>query len=345
MTHMSSSPVSLFATDANLLNDARSASVSPARSGAPRKNSPAIAATIPADASSVAPLPLADLWSQLLPALVDSALARGLVRTAAMLHETATEQPGVSPNAVSISRQRIDACAAVDAALQQRQLHGELAFVPSLSPASDGTARFMTGLCWDELAHPTVASFVDEELRDGAQAELRNFLEETLRDGAVLLDLEPGVGTAIASALTWPGGRVTARAWQPDRVLHALIARNATHAGCAARLDLQAHAASAAELHSRTMPTNAIIHIGSQAVAPFKAVLKLFAQRSAAIAWRADLETSDIQADALSALGYTPFVIGVRDGAMELVPWQDDDGATMAFALSRNYVNLLENAS
>ena len=337
--------MSLFATDAALLTDAPRPTTPSARPRADEPK-PTMNAQVP-DVACDEPSPpsLREHWSRMLPALIESALSHGLVRTAAMLHEASLEHAGITSDAIDTSRQRIDACAALDAALQQRQLHGELAFVPSLSSSRSGTPRFVTGVRWEELSHPAVAAYMVGELGDGAQAELRNFLEETLRDGALLLDLEPGVGTAVLTALSWAGGTVHARAWQSDAMLHALISRNTAHAGLAGRLDLQASVASPADLQTRTTPSQTIIHLGSHSAAPFTSLLKSWASRATAVVWQTGAAQDQTQASALTSLGFTLFVLAEREGEMLLVPYAADASATTAFALSHAYVAALEHTA
>jgi hypothetical protein len=310
--------MSLFATDASLLSMVGECEAPDSHVGEP-----------------------AEALAELLPIAVHDALSRGHVRSAAMLFEQAMELLSLEHPAMQGARQALDACAADDAAKQQRLLAGELVILPSLTERRPGVPRFDFGVMETELAHPVVYAFLQAERTVGADAELRNFLDEAMLAHDTLVDLDPGAGAAMLSAMTLTDGTLVAS--QPDPMLSVVLTRNAT--------------ALAATLGSATLPTvvdtlddaclqvqdrRTIVHLGRMPVAAIAPWLRAWQAYPVAIAWDA---SDDAQAPHTSAeletAGLPSFLLIDEDGAMALRPYAAGHGATMAFALSDRFIDSL----
>lgn len=349
--------MSLFAVDSSILTApapappkaAALASIAapPAAAVAPSPATTPRAASAAADAS--------DAWRAILPHLTDAALARGHVRAAALMHESATRRIDAGDPSMEAARAMLDACSATDALMQRRQIAGEMTAVPSRTDRTPGTPRFLIGLQWDEITHPAVQAFVQDEITDGAQAEYRNFLDETLRDRDMLLDLDAGVGVGVFTALsplTATPRDVTVRAWCADTTLRDLLQRNLDAVTLAAGATLAVGVPDPREFVTSPKHGRVIMHLGAQSVTAVGALAPL-AKRSVAIAFAitnhaADAHTAHAH-DAHAAFedaGFECFVLALGDEGIELSPLRDVDaaanaGAGYGFALSPAFMTSL----
>lgn len=317
--------MSLFATDPALLRP-REAAAAPTPPHATPAHVPAPAAApmaaIGAAAPAVAP------WQALLPALVDGALRRGHVRAAALLAESAAAMASDDGDSLTFATQLIDTVAAVDAALQRRQLAGEAVLVPSLVESAPGLPRFAIGLTFHELALPAVRDFVEGELGDGHDAELRTFLDQLLAAGDVYLDLAPGAGAALLTAATHPA-RPKAVAWCAEAALTTVLVRNVHAAGAESQVQVVSGHATPEAIDARA-GARTIIHVGTDA-SLLRGGLTRWSVRPTVIAFRTGAATTADTMAALDAAGFECFAL---TAAMELVPLVRAPRASVGFALS-----------
>lgn len=311
--------MSLFATDPALLVAPRS----PVEVGTPSPD--AIAA-------------------DLLPQLVQDALARGHVRTAALLFERALDQLDLRHPAMVRARQALDACSAHDTARQQRLLSGEALVIPSLAHDPTGAPRFLLGVTWEELALPCVQRTLRNETTDGHQPELRNFLDEALLDGDAVVDLDPEAGVLALSAAALTSGPITVHVTDPAQ--RTLLERN-LHAGLHAA---RAHVVEAmAEALAGVGHTRTLLHLGAHPLACVERHLAVWRAAPVTIAWDATTPDAALTAEALASHGFASFVLAHLDDAdgpdaVALHPWQPALGAATAFAMSPVVVAALEGA-
>ena len=312
--------MSLFATDATLL-------------GPSALVASAVSAASAADRA----------WTTQLPFVIDAALRRGHVRAAALLHEVASSHLDLDSAALRAARVLIDHTAAADAAMQRLQLEGDAVVIPSLTEVSPGQPRFLVGLHWDELSHPDVQDFVKHELVNGHQAELRNFLDDVLSRTDEFIDLDPGVGVGVLTALTVPTNVATVRVVQRDPMLHAILQRNVHRVSDAPTVELLSSAQHAKQgLFASAGASRSIIHVGSRGLDGLHDALADIPTRAVAIAC---MVSGDARTDTLSALtqaGCSLFVLVSNASEFELMPFEDECGAAYVFALSPRFVASLE---
>jgi hypothetical protein len=286
----------------------------------------------------------ADVLAELLPSVVHDALGRGHVRAAAMAFEQAMAMLPLDHPAMQQARYAIDQCSAQDAARQQRLLAGELVVVPSLTETTPGVPRFYVGVTADELGDAVIQWFVSEECNNGHQAELRNFLDEALLATDGYLDLDPTAGVGVLSAATLTTGSITAL--QPDVVLQRFIARNAN--AITALIDdapTVRFATSIDDACNTVRGGRHVVHLGTTPTSVIEAYLPTWGETPVAIAWDAtDRGASAATQQALDAAGFQAFMLAEGDAGVELRPWRDDCGATMAFSLSDAFIETLGGA-
>lgn len=280
----------------------------------------------------------ADLLASVLPDLVSDALGRGHVRSAAMYLEQALDVLPLDHPAMQRCRWLIDQCAAQDAAIQQRQIAGEMLVVPSLTERAAGLPRFHMGLTRDELSLPIVQAFLRDERRSGHAAELRNFLDEALLSRDAFIDLDPGVGTGVLTAMTATSGPVIAL--QRETALRTLLMRNAV--------------SITSEYHGTVMPTivdsiadavgvitpsRTVLHLGAVPVAAMERHLERWAQGAIAVAWDAsDRVSAECAQRDLEQWGLSSFMLAQDEEGMSLQPFRIGAGALTAFALSDGFI-------
>ncbi|MCA0375346.1 MAG: hypothetical protein LCH84_06735 [Gemmatimonadetes bacterium] len=279
--------------------------------------------------------------AELLPTIVTDALARGHVRAAAMAFEQAMALLPLDHPAMQVARRAIDACSAQDAARQQRHLAGELVVVPALTESAPGVPRFYVGATAEELGDATVQFALHEESDTGHQAELRNFLDEALLAHDAYVDLDPGAGFAVLSALTLTTGAVAIV--QPDVLLAAFIARNASGVGATLDDAPVPHFAGTIEAACTAITAaRAIVHLGRTPSAIVEPFLPGWGAGAVAVAWDATEPASNAcTQQALEAAGFTTFMLAQGDEGIELRPWRDDCGAGTAFSLSDGFMATL----
>lgn len=286
----------------------------------------------------------ADMLAELLPTIVRDALGRGHVRAAAMAFEQALSLLPLDHPSMQQVRRAIDQCAAQDAARQQRLLAGELVVIPSLTEAMPGVPRFYVGVTADELGDATIQWLVSEECGGGHQAELRNFLDEALLATDGYLDLDPNAGAGVLSAATLTTGTITVL--QPDAVLHGFVARNAS--AITALIDdapTVRFATSIDDACNAVRGGRHVVHLGTTPTSVVEAYLPTWGENPVAIAWDAsDAASAECTQHALEAVGFQTFMLAEGDAGVELRPWRDDCGATMAFSLSDAFIETLGGA-
>lgn len=334
--------MSLFATDATLLGP------STAVAGAMRRDVPSESATASAPAyehvQTTASIDTPDspaVWSARLPVVVDAALRRGHVRAAALLHEVATSHLSADDPALLASRALIDGAAAADAAIQQRQLAGDALVIPSLTEVRPGQPRFFIGLQWHEMAHPIVQDVVTRELSDGSQAELRNFLDESLCATDTFLDLEPGIGIGLFTALSAPNGVAGVYAVQHDAGMHAILRRNIDRSCPATRVALRADLGGVAEC-LRSARGRIIMHVGTRPLDALQSSLTHMRTRAAAVILDLTSDNASASLATLDSMGFQSFALVSHAGEIELMPFEEGCGAEYAFALSPRFINSVE---
>ncbi len=334
--------MSLFATDATLLGRSGRAA------GAVTCETPSVGAPATAQAHERVP-PTASTdsqgsiaaWSARLPFVVEAALRRGHVRAAALLHEMATGHLSHDDPALLAARALIDGTATADASIQQRQLAGDALVIPSLTEVRPGHPRFFIGLTWDEMAHPEVQDIVTRELSEGSQAELRNFLDESLCATDTFLDLEPGIGIGLFTALSAPNGVAGVYAVQHDTGLHAILRRNIDRSRDAAKVVLSTDLSGVMQFASGSRG-RLIMHLGAQPLDALTSTLAHLRARAAAVVL--DL-TSDIAPASLAMLhsmGFHSFVLVSNADDTELMPFEVGCGAGCVFALSPSFIASVE---
>jgi hypothetical protein len=329
--------MSLFATDAALLAPA------PHNSAGASQQCDDDAEALVVSRSGVRPAvafaSAADVWCALLPQLTQHALRHGAVRSAALLVESAMSVMQDDDPAISQALRLVDAAAATDAAIQCRQLAGDMCVLPSQTTHTSGEPRFLVGIAWDEISHGAVQSFVQHELADGADVELRNFLDETLRPTDVLIDLDPQVGVCALTTLSAANGAGRVHVWQRDPVLLRLLQRNVTAAGYGERCTLTAGTPGTSELSRFAGDSRLVVHLGAESTDTIAAALGSWAPHACCIAWSTQAEWApDCVAAVLDTAGFHSFVLAVRDDALELVPYAANEEAAYAFALSPAFV-------
>lgn len=256
------------------------------------------------------------------------------------------------------SRARVDACAAVDAAMQRRQIAGEVVVIPSITATPDGDPRFVLGFTLDELAHPAIAAFAEAETQGGALAEYRNFLDESVRAGDVVIDLDPGAGAGVFTAAT-ATARVQVRVYTTDAMLGRALRRNdEAHRGASAPSGPNGARATPGDsitiestpISSRSLNTvvgasgkgRVFIHAGAHPLTELVNTLGTAANRPIAVAFA----TADsANHAAMSRRGMQSFVLTMgADGMLELTPYSPAamTDATYAFALSRSFISTCE---
>jgi hypothetical protein len=336
--------MSLFAVDPSLLV-APDASRAPGAGVQPVRAVPSAVAA-PRDGGEAVPGSAAAAWRALLPTLVSHALARGHVRSAALLHDTGVSHLPTGGSATQTTAALIDASARTDVLLQRRQLAGEALAVPSLTTAPDGTPRFLLGVQWAELAHPIVQAVVLGELAQGVQVELRNFLDEVLRETDRFVDLEPAVGVAILTALSAPSGCSQVVAVQTDATLHAVLSRNVAAAGASAAVTLCADASDIEALVARDTSHRLLMHTGRASARTIAPLLASARDRAIAIACTIDDSTDlDALGDVFDAAGLLPLMLVSAGDECELAAFDADAGATYCFALSPAFVASVESGA
>jgi hypothetical protein len=286
----------------------------------------------------------AEALASLLPQLVADALHRGHVRSAAMTFEQAASLLPFDHPAMQHARQLLDQCAAADAALQQRQIAGEMVVVPSLTECAPGVPRFQFGVSEAELGHPTVIAFLRDEQDTGAQAELRNFLEQAMLDGDDYIDLDPGAGAGVLSACTMSSGRMVAVT--ADAVLQQLIIRNARQFSGAGESHSPVQVVSdITEATTLITPARTIVHLGSLPASSVVSAGSSWRDHAIAFAWdAADPSAAFYVQQELEQLGASSFVMAEDEEGMSLAPFRIGCGATTAFALSERFINTLGGA-
>lgn len=314
--------MSLFATDSSLMETAIGSWSPPLSAGLP-----------------------ADVLANLLPQLVADALLRGHVRSAAMTFEQAASLLPFDHPAMQTARQLLDHCAATDAALQQRQIAGEMVIIPSLTESAPSIPRFHVGVTETELAHPAVVAFLQAEQETGAQAELRNFLEQALLDADRYIDLDPGVGAGVLSALSLASGPVVAV--PGDDTLRALLARNAPQVAGAERRSGSPvqFAADIAEACATVTAERAVIHLGDLPVSTIAMYAAAWHAYPIAFAWDAsDASVAQYAQQELEQFGASSFVMAEDEEGLTLSPFREGRGATTAFALTESFIDSLGGA-
>lgn len=286
----------------------------------------------------------ADVLAELLPTIVLDALGRGHVRAAAMAFEQAMAMLPLDHPAMQQVRRAIDQCSAQDAARQQRQLAGELVVVPSLTESMPGVPRFYVGVTAEELGDAVIQWFVTEECDSGHQAELRNFLDEALLATDSYLDLDPNAGAGVLSAATLTTGDITVL--QPDVVLHGFIARNASAITALIDDAPTVHFATSIDGACNTVRGGRhVVHLGTTPTSVIDAYLPTWGENPVAIAWDAtDATSAACTQQSLEAVGFQTFMLAEGDAGVELRPWRDDCGASMAFSLSDAFIETLGGA-
>lgn len=292
----------------------------------------------------------ADALAALLPQLVADALQRGHVRSAAMTFEQAASLLPFDHPAMQHARRLLDQCASADAAVQQRQIAGELVVIPSLTEYAPGAPRFQFGVTEAELGHPTVLAFLRAEQDTGAQAELRNFLEQALLGDDNYIDLDPGAGAGVLSACTMSSGRMVAVTADP--VLQQLIARNAQQFGrdegvtpSDQQVPLVQIVSDIAEATDLITPARTIVHLGSLPASSVVSAGSGWRDHAIAFAWdAADASVAFYVQQELEQLGASSFVMVEEDGEMTLSPFRIGCGATTAFALTERFIDTLGGA-
>ncbi|HEY0931753.1 MAG TPA: hypothetical protein VGE27_17650 [Gemmatimonas sp.] len=286
----------------------------------------------------------ADAIASLLPQLVADALQRGHVRSAAMTFEQAAALLPFDHPAMQHARELLDRCSAADAAMQQRQLAGEMVVIPSLTERAPGVARFHFGATEAELAHPTVMAFLRAEQDTGAHAELRNFLEQALLHGDHYIDLDPGVGVGVLSARTMSSGRMVAVT--ADATLQQVIARNAQYlsaeiAELAGATPVQV-VSDIADATAMITPQRTVLHLGTLPVSSIAEHAAGWRDHAIAYAWDAsDASSAFYVQQELEQLGASSFVMAEDEEGMSLSPFRIGCGATTAFALSERFIETL----
>lgn len=334
--------MSLFATDATLLGS------STAVAGAVRREVPSERATATAQAyehvQTTASIDTPDstaVWSARLPVAIEAALRRGHVRAAALLHEAATSHLSTDNPALLASRSLIDGAAAADAAIQQRQLAGDALVIPSLTEVQPGHPRFFIGLQWNEMAHPIVQDVVTRELSDGSQAELRNFLDESLCATDTFLDLEPGIGIGLFTALSAPNGVNGVYAVQRDPGLHAILRRNIDRSYPAATVALRADRRGVAEC-VRSARGRLVAHVGTHPLDVLQSALAQMRTRAAAVILDLTSDNASASLGTLDSMGFRSFVLVSNAEEIELLPFEERYGAQYVFALSSRFIDSVE---
>jgi hypothetical protein len=319
--------MSLFTTDAALLSDAP---------GEPRCDANDQRVTSHAIQRG------SDVWRTLLPMLTTAALQRGHIRSAALAYEHALAQFEHTDSGIVATRTLLDAVSAGDARSQRRQLDGETVLIASQSATADGLPRFTIGLTVDELDLRDAQQFALDEAHQGAQPEVRNFLDDVLRDDDGMLDLDPGAGAALFTALTHPSAAITAHAWCVDRMQQNILRRNARAAQCCARVTLHDATFSTASIAALRPPSRYIVHLGRERTEILDDVLTVSAQRPLAVAWQRDTLHSSAVARTLRQAGMDSFALAVRDGESELVPLERARNAAYGFALTDAFIATLD---
>lgn len=288
----------------------------------------------------------ADVLASLLPQLVADALSRGHVRSAAMTFEQAASLLPFDHPAMQTARQLLDRCAATDTALQQRQIAGEMVIIPSLTESAPGIPRFHVGVTEAELAHPAVVAFLQAEQETGAQAELRNFLEQALLDADRYIDLDPGVGAGVLSALSLASGPIVAV--PGDDTLRALLARNAGQVAGAERRPGASpvqFAADIAEACATVTAERTVIHLGDLPVSTIAMYAASWHAYPIAFAWDAsDASVAPYAQQELEQFGASSFVMAEDEEGLTLSPFREGCGATTAFALTESFIDSLGGA-
>lgn len=286
----------------------------------------------------------AEMLAELLPTIVLDALGRGHVRAAAMAYDQAKGLLPLDHPAMQRARRVIDQCSAQDAARQQRLLAGELVVVPSLTETAPGVPRFYVGVTAEELGDASIQWFISEECDGGHQAELRNFLDDALLASDSYLDLDPNAGVGVLSAATQTTGTITVL--QPDVVLHGFIARNTS--AITALIDdapMVTFATSIDAACNAVRGGRHVVHLGTTPTSVIDAYLPTWGENPVAIAWDAtNAETFECTQYALAAAGFQTFMLADGETGVELRPWHDDCGATMAFSLSDAFIETLGGA-
>jgi hypothetical protein len=136
---------------------------------------------------------------------------------------------------------------------------------------------------------------------------------------------------------------IAVQAYCDDAALHALLARNLKHAGLAESVALHVGTPSRAALAVPAAARRLVVHLGARPLPLVESSLAGWAKRPVAIAWAVAAGDASTQAT-LEARGFPSFALGMRDGAMELVPLAAAPGAEYAFALSDAFVASLEGA-
>ncbi len=291
----------------------------------------------------------AEALAKLLPMLVAHALSHGNARTAAITLESASSLLPDTHPAMQSSLSLIDSCSELDAAMVQRHIAGDVVVMSSQTASAPGKPRFHFGASRTELMHPAVLALLNAELVEaGAQPELRNFMEVAFLPGDHYLDLEPGAGAAVLTAISLFAGRVIVVT--TDELLHTLIARNASQQYTipastehSAKPEFTESLEAACTRAFSNASQRTLVHLGNLPVAAIAQQLRARRGQPFAIAWNAsDAALAGLIQHEFEEFGASSFTIGEDAEGLALQRFRPDCGATTAFALNESFIESLD---